>query len=69
MKGPVYRQRRYPPLPVSVKLLLGAAWLGALAATLYFVDLWPRRVGIMIAVTFALPIAVVLVRDPSRARR
>jgi hypothetical protein len=65
-KGPVYKQRRYPPLPLPWKLALALAWLGALALTLWLVDPWPGRVGVMIAVTFALPLVVVLVRDPSR---
>jgi hypothetical protein len=65
-KGPVYRQRRYPPLPLAWKLFLGAAWLGALALTIWLVEPNAGRVGLMIAVTFLLPLIVVLVRDPSR---
>jgi hypothetical protein len=65
-KGPVYRQRRYPPLPLAWKLFLALSWLGALALTLWLVEPNPARVGVMIAVTFALPLLVVLVRDPSR---
>jgi hypothetical protein len=65
-KGPVYKQRRYPPLPLAWKLALGAAWLAALGLTLWLVEPWPGRIGVMIAVTFALPLVVVLGRDPSR---
>jgi hypothetical protein len=67
--GPVYRQRRFPPLPLALKLLLAAVWLAALVLALLLVDPWPARVGIMIAVTFTLPLLVVLVRDPSRRTR
>jgi len=64
--GPVYKQRRYPPLPLAWKLALAVVWLGALALTLHLVEPNAGRLGIMIAVTFALPLVVVLVRDPSR---
>jgi len=67
--GPVYRSRRFPPLPLGLKLLLAALWLGALVLTLLLVDPWPARLGVMIAVSFLLPILVVLVRDPSRRTR
>jgi hypothetical protein len=68
-KGPVYRQRRYPPLPLVWKLVLAAVWIGALVTTVLLVDEVLGQIGIMIAVTFALPLIVVLVRDPSRRRR
>ncbi|HWH30879.1 MAG TPA: hypothetical protein VNU26_18300 [Mycobacteriales bacterium] len=69
VKGPVYRQRKNPPLPVAVKVLLAAVWLGALAATIYLVEPWPGRIGVMIGVTFALVVVTVLALDPSRRRR
>jgi hypothetical protein len=68
-KGPVYRQRKYPPLPLLWKLVLGLLWIGALVATVLIVDTNLGRIGIMIVVTFLLPLAVVLIRDPSRRRR
>ncbi len=68
-KGPVYRQRRYPPLPLAWKIALAAVWVAALVATVLLVDSNPGRVGVMIVVTFLLPLAVVLLRDPSRRRR
>jgi hypothetical protein len=68
-KGPVYRQRKYPPLPIAWKLVLGALWLAALALVVWLVDSNLGRIGIMIVVTFLLPLAVVLLRDPSRRRR
>ena len=33
MKGPVYRQRKNPPLPTPVKVLVAGLWLAALVAT------------------------------------
>ena len=51
------------------KLALAVGWLAALVATVLLVDSPQARVGIMIAVTFTLPLAVVLLRDPSRRRR
>ena len=68
-KGPVYRQRKNPPLPLPVKVLLAALWLGAAAATYARVEPWPARLGVMIGVTFALVVVVVLALDPSRRRR
>ena len=68
-RGPVYKQRRYPPLPLAWKALLAAVWIAALVLTIVFVDPVPAQVGVMIAVTFALPLVVVLVRDPSRRGR
>lgn len=65
-KGPVYRQRRFPPLPLRWKVMLAALWIIALVLSIMFVDGNTGRVGLMIAVTFALPLIVVLVRDPSR---
>jgi hypothetical protein len=65
-KGPVYRQRRFEPLPLRWKLVLALIWFGALALTLWLVEPNPGRVGVMLAVTFTLPLAVVLIRDPSR---
>lgn len=69
VKGPVYRQRKNPPLPVAVKVLLALVWLGAAAATYALVEPWPARIGVMIGVTFALVVVTVLALDPSRRRR
>jgi hypothetical protein len=68
-KGPVYRKSARPPLPTVWKLILVAIWLAALVGVLLLVDPVLGQVGIMIAVTGALPLAVVLLRDPSRRRR
>ena len=69
VKGPVYRQRKNPPLPLPVKVLVAALWLAALAATIALVEPWPARIGLMIGATFALVLVVVLALDPSRRRR
>jgi hypothetical protein len=68
-KGPVYRQRRYPPLPLAWKLVLVAVWVGALVATILLVDPVLGQIGVMAVVTGVLPLAVVLLRDPARRRR
>ena len=67
--GPVYRQRRHPPLPVALKVLLALGWLGALAATIALVEPWTGRIGVMIVVTMTLTLFVVLVYNPSRRTR
>ena len=69
VKGPVYRQRKNPPLPTPVKVLVAGLWLAALAATLALVEPWPARLGVMIGASFALVLVVVLALDPSRRRR
>jgi len=68
-KQPVYRQRRFPPLPLRLKLALALGWLAVLALTLYLVPTWTGRLGLMVIATFALPLIVVIVRDPSRRTR
>ena len=68
-KQPVYRQRRFPPLPWQLKLLLALGWLTVLALSLYLIPRWSGRLGMMVITTFALPLIVVIVRDPSRRTR
>ena len=65
----VYRQRRFPPLPVRMKAALALGWLTVLALALYLVPTWTGRLGLMVVATFALPLIVVIVRDPSRRTR
>ena len=67
-KGPVYRQRRYPPLPLALKAVLAVVWLAALAAVIALVGPWTARIGFMIVVTMVLVLFVVLVFNPSRRR-
>ena len=65
-KPGVYRQRRYPPLPMWLKLSLAVFWIAVQVAALLLLDDWGRRIAVLIVSTFALPLIVVLVRDPAR---
>ncbi len=65
-KQPVYRQRRFPPLPWRLKAALALGWLIVLALTIYLVPGWQGRIGLMVVATFCLPLIVVIARDPSR---
>lgn len=68
-RQPVYRQRRFPPLPWQLKAALAALWLAALVLTLVLVPTWQGRFGFMVVATMCLPLIVVLVRDPTRRTR
>jgi hypothetical protein len=68
-KQTVYRQRRFPPLPLWLKGLLAAVWLLAAALTFWLVDSWTGRIGFLVVATMLLPLIVVLVRDPTRRTR
>ena len=68
-KQTVYRQRRFPPLPVWLKAVLAVGWLGAAALTFWLVDTWTGRIGVLVVATMLLPLIVVLVRDPTRRTR
>jgi peptidoglycan/LPS O-acetylase OafA/YrhL len=68
-KQPVYRQRRFPPLPVWLKVALAVGWLAAAALTFWLVDSWTARIGFLVVATMLLPLVVVLVRDPTRRTR
>jgi len=67
--GPVYRQRRHPPLPLALKAGLVVVWLAALAATIALVEPWTGRIGVMIVATFVLVLFVVLVFNPARRKK
>ena len=68
-RQPVYRQRRFPPLPWRLKLALALGWSTAAVLTLYLVPTWTGRLGFLVVATFALPLNVGLVHDPSRRTR
>ena len=68
-RQPVYRLRRFPPLPWRLKAALAVGWLAVAAAILFFVPTWSGRLGLLVLATAALPLIVVLVRDPSRRTR
>ncbi|MGI8535703.1 MAG: hypothetical protein ACR2K2_04230 [Mycobacteriales bacterium] len=68
-RQPVYRQRRFPPLPGRLKLALALGWLVVAALVLYLVPTWTARVGFLVIAAFTVPLIVVLVRDPTRRTR
>jgi len=68
-KQTVYRQRRFPPLPRRLKAGLALMWIAVAVLALLFVPTWQGRIGVMVLATFALPLIVVIVRDPSRRTR
>ena len=68
-KQPVYRQRRFPPLPWRLKAALALFWLTAAALILVLVPTWTARIGFLVVATMALPLIVVIVRDPTRRTR
>jgi peptidoglycan/LPS O-acetylase OafA/YrhL len=68
-REPVYRLRRFPPLPWRLKLALAVGWLAVAVAVVYLVPTWTGRLGLLVVATAALPLVVVLVRDPSRRTR
>jgi hypothetical protein len=65
-KQPVYRQRRFPPLPIWLKLSLAFGWLAVQVLIWFTVESIGTRIALAIISLFALPLIVVLVRDPSR---
>ena len=68
-REPVYRLRRFPRLPWRLKAALALGWSAVAVAVLWFVPTWPGRLGLLVVATAALPLIVVLVRDPSRRTR
>jgi len=68
-KQTVYRQRRFPPLPLWLKAVLAVGWLVAAGLTFWLVDSWTGRIGFLVVATMLLPLIVVLVRDPTRRTR
>ena len=66
---PVYRLRRFPPLPWRLKAALALGWLAVVVLVLVLVPSWTGRLGLVLLTTAALPLVVVLVRDPSRRTR
>ena len=68
-RRPVYRQRRFPPLPWRLKLALALGWAAVAVLVLLFVPTWMGRLGFLVVATFLLPLVVVLVQDPTRRTR
>ena len=65
-KEQVYRQRRFPKLPWQLKLALALGWLLVQVIVWITIDSVGTRIALAIISLFALPLLVVLVRDPSR---
>ena len=65
-KAPVYRQRRFPPLPWRLKAALALGWLAVVLLGAYLFPTWLGRLGIAVVATMCLPLIVVIVRDPTR---
>jgi hypothetical protein len=65
-KQPVYRQRRFPPLPWQLKLALAVGWLAVQVVVFFTIESIGTRIGMAIISLFALPLLVVILRDPSR---
>lgn len=68
-RQPVYRQRRFPPLPWRLKLPLALFWLTMVALALFLAPTWTARFGLIVVATMLLPLIVVIVRDPTRRTR
>jgi Flp pilus assembly protein TadB len=68
-REPVYRLRRFPRLPWRLKAALGLGWLATVALVMVLFSSWTGRLGLVLLATAALPLIVVLVRDPSRRNR
>ena len=68
-RQPVYRQRRFPPLPWRLKLALALFWLAAVALILYLAPTWTGRLGLIVVATMLLPLIVILTTDPTRRYR
>ncbi len=68
-RQPVYRQRRFPPLPVRLKVALALFWLAGAALILFLAPTWTGRFGLLVVLTMTLPLIVVILRDPTRRFR
>jgi ferric-dicitrate binding protein FerR (iron transport regulator) len=68
-RQPVYRQRRFPKLPWRLKLALALGWLAVAVVILFLAPTWTGRIGLLVIATMALPLIVVIVRDPTRRTR
>ncbi|MCY7366157.1 MAG: hypothetical protein LH469_12720 [Frankiaceae bacterium] len=68
-RAKVYRQRRFKPLPMALKVALAVGWLVGAAAILLLTPTWTGRIGFLVILTMLLPLIVVIVRDPTRRTR
>lgn len=68
-KGTVYRQRRFKPLPMKLKVPLAIGYVLGVIAILLFTPTWTGRIGLLVVLTMLVPLIVVIVRDPTRRTR
>ena len=68
-RQPVYRQRRFAPLPTRMKVALALFWVACAALILYLAPTWTGRFGLLVVLTMTIPLIVVIVRNPSRRYR
>ena len=68
-RQPVYRQRRFKPLPWRLKLALALFWVAAVALILWLAPTWTGRIGLIVVATMLLPLIVIITTDPTRRYR
>ena len=68
-RQPVYRQRRFKPLPWRLKAALAMFWVIAVALILFLAPTWTGRIGLIVVTTMLLPLIVILTTDPTRRYR
>ena len=64
-KQTVYRQRRFPPLPMWLKAVLALGWIAAVVVILLTVPTWTGRIGFIVIATMLVPLIVILTTDPT----
>ena len=65
-KQPVYRQRRFPKLPWQLKVALAVGWVLVQVLVFFTIESVGTRIALAIISLFALPLLVVILRDPAR---
>lgn len=68
-REPVYRQRRFPPLPWRLKLAIALGYLALVLVILFTVPTVTGRIGLLVIATMLVPLVVVLTADPTRRTR
>jgi Flp pilus assembly protein TadB len=68
-RQPVYRQRRFPPLPWRLKLALAVGWAALVVVILLTIPTWTARIGFIAIATMLVPLIIVITTDPTRRYR
>ena len=68
-RQPVYRQRRFPPLPWRLKLGITLGWVALVLVILFTVPTWTGRIGFIVIATMLVPLVIVITADPTRRTR